>query len=232
MQDSLNNNAVTADSITDATMADLQAKVTKEVMEELAKAGATVVKSNYDGFSELSKVLNKFDNNVKKYNEEVARIRQRYSSEVAFQKINELDLDLISDKSWAKIDLDGIVEKEQKYKKEAIANNLKSQDYKEARREAMDILIPFGNKLDAETTLEFIKPCIEAKDLGILKALKETANDKTRYLYSSAIRNIEEYLSTAHLEMCVRDARSYINNPKNRKSLVLESALYKYSKKK
>ena len=223
---------ITVDTVVDTTMEDLRAKVTKEVMEELERAGATVVKSNYDGFSELSKVLNKFDNNVKKYNEEVARIRQRYSSEVAFQKVNELDLDLQSQKSWAKIDLDGIVEKEQKYKKEAIANNLKSQDYKEARREAMDILIPFGDKLDAETTLEFIKPLIEAKDLGILKALKETSNDKTRYLYGSAIRKIEEYLSTAHLEMCVRDARSYINNPKNRKSLLLESAIYKYSKKK
>ena len=228
--ENIQNNS-TIDTVVDITMEDLRAKVTKEVMEELERAGATVVKSNYDGFSELSKVLNKFDNNVKKYNEEVARIRQRYSTEVEFQKVNELDLDLQSQKSWANIDLNGIVEKEQKYKKEAIANKLKSQDYKEARREAMDILIPFGDKLDAETTLEFIKPLIEAKDLGILKALKETSNDKTRYLYGSAIRKIEEYLSTAHLEMCVRDARSYINNPKNRKSLLLESAIYKYSKK-
>ena len=89
--ENIQNNS-TIDTVVDITMEDLRAKVTKEVMEELERAGATVVKSNYDGFSELSKVLNKFDNNVKKYNEEVARIRQRYSSEVAFQKINELDL--------------------------------------------------------------------------------------------------------------------------------------------
>ena len=217
--------------VNDISSEELKARVTAEVMAELEKAGATIVKSNYDGFAELSKALNKFDNHVKKYNDEVARIRQRYSSEVALQKIHELDMDLSGEKSWTNIELNSIVEKEQKYKKEAIANNLKSLEYKDARREALDILIPFGDKLDAETTLEFIKPCIEAKDLGILKALKETSNDKTRYLYSSAIDKIEQYLSTAHLEMCIRDARNYVNNPKQRKSIVLESGIYKYSKK-
>ena len=210
---------------------ELKAKVTADVMAELEKAGATIIKSHYNGFEELSKVLNKFDNYMNKYNEEVKRIRQRYSAEVALQKIHELDMDLTGEKSSVGLDLSLIVDKEKKYKKEAISNNLKSSDYKEARREAIEILSRFGEKLDSETTMEFIKPIVEAKDLGILKALKETSNDKTRYLYSSAIRRIEEYLSTAHLEMCIRDARSYINNPKNRKSLVLESALYKYAKK-
>ena len=213
------------------TNEELKAKVTAEVMAELEKAGATIIKSYYDGFEELSKALNKFDNYMNKYNEEVKRIRQRYSAEVALQKIHELDMDLTGEKSSVGLDLSLIVDKEKKYKKEAISNNLKSSDYKEARREAIEILSRFGEKLDSETTMEFIKPIVEAKDLGILKALKETSNDKTRYLYSSAIRRIEEYLSTAHLEMCIRDARSYINNPKNRKSLVLESALYKYAKK-
>jgi tetratricopeptide (TPR) repeat protein len=73
---------------------ELKAKVTAEVMAELEKAGATIIKSYYDGFEELSKALNKFDNYTNKYNEEVERIRQRYSAEVALQKIHELDMDL------------------------------------------------------------------------------------------------------------------------------------------
>ena len=36
---------------------ELKARVTAEVMAELEKAGATIVKSNYDGFAELSKAL-------------------------------------------------------------------------------------------------------------------------------------------------------------------------------
>ena len=85
--------------VNDISSEELKARVTAEVMAELEKAGATIVKSNYDGFAELSKALNKFDNHVKKYNEEVARIRQRYSSEVALQKIHELDIDLSAEKS-------------------------------------------------------------------------------------------------------------------------------------
>ena len=98
------------------TNEELKAKVTAEVMAELEKAGATIIKSYYNGFEELSKALNKFDNYMNKYNEEVKRIRQRYSAEVALQKIHELDLDLAGEKSSICLDLSLIVDKEKKYK--------------------------------------------------------------------------------------------------------------------
>ena len=223
---------ITVDTVVDTTMEDLKAKVTKDILEELEKAGATVVKSNYDGFLELVKVLKKFDNYVNEYKEEVDRINARYSNDVALQKRRELDVDLLSEKSSTGLSLDLIVGKEDKYKREAIANNLKSAYYREARKEAIDILIPFGAKLDEETTLEFIKPCIEAKDLGILKALKETSNEKTRYLYTTAIKNIENYLSTTYLERCIRDARIYVGDPINKKkSYILECLIHEYASK-
>ena len=225
-------NNITVDTVVDTTMEELRAKVTKDILEELEKAGATVVKSNYDGFLELVKVLKKFDNYVNEYKEEVDRINARYSNDVALQKRRELDVDLLSEKSSTGLSLDLIVGKEDKYKREAIANNLKSAYYREARKEAIDILIPFGAKLDEETTLEFIKPCIEAKDLGILKALKETSNEKTRYLYTTAIKNIENYLSTTYLERCIRDARVYVGDPINKKkSYILECLIHEYASK-
>ena len=223
---------ITVDTVVDTTMEELKAKVTKDILEELEKAGATVVKSNYDGFLELVKVLKKFDNYVNEYKEEVDRINARYSNDVALQKRRELDVDLLSEKSSTGLSLELIVGKEDKYKREAIANNLKSAYYREARKEAIDILIPFGAKLDEETTLEFIKPCIEAKDLGILKALKESSNEKTRYLYTAAIKNIENYLSTTYLERCIRDARVYVGDPINKKkSYILECLIHEYSNK-
>ena len=201
-----------------------------EIIEELNRAGASVVNSEYDGFKELSNILNKFDVKIKKYNDEVSRIRQRYSAEVALQKIHELDVDLAGEKSWANAQLNNIVEKDNTAKREAIAKNLKSKEYKESRNEAIEILSRFGEKLDAEVTMELLKPVIEAKDRTILKALKCTSNKDTRYLYTSAINKIDEYLSTNHLELCIKDARKYISKPKDRKSLILESAIYKYKK--
>ena len=42
-----------------------------EIIDELNKASASVVNSEYDGFKELSNILNKFDKHVAKYNDEV-----------------------------------------------------------------------------------------------------------------------------------------------------------------
>ena len=201
-----------------------------EIIDELNRAGASVINSEYDGLKELSNILNKFDVKIKKYNDEVSRIRQRYSAEVALQKIHELDVDLAGEKSWTTSQLNNIVEKDNLAKREAISKNLKSKEYKESRNEAIEILSRFGEKLDVETTMELLKPVIEAKDRTILKALKCTSNKDTRFLYTSAINKIDEYLSTKHLELCIKDARAYISNPKQRKSLILESAIYKYKK--
>ena len=212
------------------SMENIKLTIKDEVLSELEKAGATVVKSNYNGFEELAKILNRFDKYMNRYNSEVDRITKRYSDKIRLEKIHELDVDLQGEKSWIGIELNSIVEKEAKSKKEAIAENLKSPSYQEARREAIDILSRFGPNLDAETTMELLKPIVEAKDRLILKALKQTSSKEARHLYVSAINSIEEYLSTHHLELCVRDARSYINRPKDGKSLVLESGIYKYKK--
>ena len=210
---------------------ELKAMVKGEVLAELEKASIKVVGDEYNGFKDLARILNKFDKYVEKYNAEVKRINERYADKIKLEKIHNLDMDLSGEKAWINSELNTIVEKEKKCKSEAIANNLKSPGYKEARREAVEILSRFGKDLDAETTMELIKPLVEAKDRTILKALKSTSNKDTRYLYVSAITKIEEYLSTSHLELCVKDARKYISNPKEKKSLVLESGLYKYANK-
>lgn len=201
-----------------------------EIIDELNKASASIVDAEYDGFKELAGILNKFDKHVAKYNDEVKRVTERYADKVRIEKIHELDVDLAGEKSWANAQLNNIVEKDNLAKREAIAKNLKSKEYKESRNEAIEILSRFGEKLDSETTMEFIKPIIEAKDRTILKALKCTSNKDTRFLYTSAINKIDEYLSTNHLELCIKDARKYISKPKQRKSLILESGIYKYKK--
>ena len=197
---------------TEVSLEKIKTEISGEVLAELEKAGATVVKTNYDGFEELANILNRFDKYMNRYNSEVDRITKRYSDKIRLEKIHELDVDLQGEKSWIGIELNSIVEKEAKSTKEAIAENRRKPEYKEARRDAIDILSKLGPNLDAETTMELLKPIIEAKDRLMLKALKQTSSKESRHLYVSAINSIEEYLSTHHLELCVRDARSYINN--------------------
>ena len=195
----------------------------KEIMQELEESGKRVIPSHYNGGEKLIKLINEFDENQNTYKDKVEKINKRYSVEVAKEKIKELDLELIADKSSLKFDLDAILSDEIKYKKQAIKNNMAKSEYKQARAEALDICLKIGHKLDDQVTAEIIKPIVEAKDLTLLKILKETASKKSSYIYIGAIREVEKYLDNRNVEIAIKEAKRYINNPKNGKSLTLEN---------
>ena len=195
----------------------------KEIMQELEESGKRVIPSHYNGGEKLIKLINEFDENQNTYKDKVEIINKRYSVEVAHEKIKELDLELIADKSSLKYDLDAILSDEIKYKKQAIKNNMAKSEYKQARAEALEICLKIGNRLDDQVTAELIKPIVEAKDLTLLKILKETASKKSAYIYIGAIREVEKYLDNTSLEYAIKDAKRYINNPRNKKSMILES---------
>ena len=182
----------------------------EEIIQELEKSGKRIIPSHYDGNKELIKLIDKFDTTQNIYKDKV-------------EKIKELDLELIADKTSLKYDLDAILSDEIKYKKQAIKNNMAKPEYKQARAEALDICLKIGNRLDDQVTAELIKPIVEAKDLTLLKILKETSSKKSSYVYIGAIREVEKYLDNTNLEYAIKDAKRYINNPKNKKSMILES---------
>ena len=194
-----------------------------EIIQELEASGKKIIPTHYNGGKKLIKLINEFDENQKLYKNKVEKIKQRYSTEVALEKIKELDLELIADKTSLKYDLDAILSDEIKYKKQAIKNNMTKSEYKQARAEALEICLKIGNRLDDQVTAELIKPLVEAKDLTLLKILKETASKKSAYIYIGAIREVEKYLDNTSLEYAIKDAKRYINNPRNKKSMILES---------
>ena len=195
----------------------------KEIIKELEESGKRVIPSYYNGGEKLIKLINKFDETQSTYKDKVDKINKRYSKEVAQEKIKELDLELIADKTSLKYDLDAILSDEIKYKKQAIKNNMAKSEYKQARAEALDICLKIGHRLDDQVTGELIKPIVEAKDLTLLKILKETASKKSSYIYIGAIREVEKYLDNRNVEIAIKEAKRYINNPKKGKSLTLEN---------
>ena len=194
-----------------------------EIIQELEASGKKIIPTHYNGSEKLIKLINEFDERQNSYKNKIEKINQRYSTEVALEKIKELDLELIADKTSLKYDLDEILSDEIKYKKQAIKNNMSKSEYKQARAEALEICLKIGNRLDDQVTAELIKPIVEAKDLTLLKILKETASKKSAYVYIGAIREVEKYLDNTNLEYAIKDAKRYINNPKNKKSMILES---------
>ena len=124
----------------------------KEIIKELEESGKRVIPSYYNGGEKLIKLINKFDESQNIYKDKVEKINKRYSKEVAQEKIKELDLELIADKSSLKYDLDEILSDEIKYKKQAIKNNMAKSEYKQARAEALDICLKIGHRLDDQVT--------------------------------------------------------------------------------
>lgn len=196
----------------------------KKEFNELARKSQ--VKSVYDGGKKLTEIVEQFVKMESDFNEhykkETERVNKRYSKEVASEKLTDLYLDHNSKKEMLKLDLMGIAEKELKYRKEAIRNKTSSPEYRATRNEAVQILLNFGTKLDVNSTLELLEPIIEAKDLTYLKALSNTQNKETRYIYRMAIEETEKYLNVSSLEKAVNDAKRYISNPGKGRSLALE----------
>ena len=84
----------------------------KEIIKELEESGKRVIPSYYNGGEKLIKLINKFDETQSTYKDKVDKINKRYSKEVAQEKIKELDLELIADKTSLKYDLDAILSDE------------------------------------------------------------------------------------------------------------------------
>ena len=103
---------------------DMFEQMKKEIIKELEESGKRVIPSYYNGGEKLIKLINKFDESQNTYKDKVEKINKRYSVEVAKEKIRELDLEVIADKSSLKFDLDAILSDEIKYKKQAIKNNM------------------------------------------------------------------------------------------------------------
>ena len=205
--------------------------IKQDILKELEEAHVKVIPTTYNGAKELVKVIEKIHDLTREYDKtypvECEKIRQRYSAEVSLKKINELELDYISEKASLTCDLDSILDKEIKYRKEALRKNIDNADYQRSRSEAVSILLNLGDKLDTQTTFEIIRPIVEAKDLTFLKILENTSSKEARYIYKRAIEQAEEFVNVDDLRKAIEQTKLYANNPQRGKNVILENFIYK-----
>jgi len=204
--------------------------IRKDIMNEIDRIGFKVIEINYNGAKELSSIVEKIDRLYKDFNKtfpvEAKKIEDRYSQQVANEKIKELENDYIGEKCSLAADMDLILDKEIKYRKEALNKKLSDTDYQRTRSEATQILLALGDKLDQQTTMELVKPIIEAKDLTYLKILDKTANRETKYIYIEGIKQAENYTNVEDLRKAITEAKFYANNPQRGRSAGLENFIF------
>ena len=196
-------------------------QVEKEIKKKIAEIRPNKISSVYNATNELVKIVDKIDTLKADLKANKSKIDKNYKVEIVMQKERELELDFIADLESLKFDLNRVREKDLKYKQEAIANNKLDPMYQEGKKEAFNVLLQIGHKLEADLVVELLQPLIEAKDLSSIRILSKTASKENNIAYIEAIRKVEEFTSMEETDLMVREVSKYLNNKGKEKSLSL-----------
>ena len=196
-------------------------QVEKEIKKKIAEMRPNKISSVYNATNELVKIVDKIDTLKADFKANKSKIDKNYKVEIVMQKERELELDFIADLESLKFDLNRVREKDLKYKQEAIANNKLDPMYQEGKKEAFNVLLQIGHKLEADLVVELLQPLIEAKDLSSIRILSKTASKENKIAYIEAIRKVEEFTSMEETDLMVREVSKYLNNKGKEKSLSL-----------
>ena len=196
-------------------------QVEKEIKKKIAEMRPNKISSVYNATNELVKIVDKIDTLKADLKANKSKIDKNYKVEVVMQKERELELDFIADLESLRFDLNRVREKDLKYKQEAIANNKLDPMYQEGKKEAFNVLLQIGHKLEADLVVELLQPLIEAKDLSSIRILSKTASKENKIAYIEAIRKVEKFTSMEETDLMVREVSKYLNNKGKEKSLSL-----------
>ena len=201
-------------------------QVEKEIKKKIAEMRPNKISSVYNVTNELVKIVNKIDTLKADLKANKSKIDKNYKVEVVMQKERELELDFIADLESLRFDLNRVREKDLKYKQEAIANNKLDPMYQEGKKEAFNVLLQIGHKLEADLVVELLQPLIEAKDLSSIRILSKTASKENKIAYIEAIRKVEKFTSMEETDLMVREVSKYLNSKGKEKSLSLIQMLH------
>ena len=201
-------------------------QVEKEIKKKIAEMRPNKISSVYNVTNELVKIVDKIDTLKADLKANKSKIDKNYKVEIVMQKERELELDFIADLESLRFDLNRVREKDLKYKQEAIANNKLDPMYQEGKKEAFNVLLQIGHKLEADLVVELLQPLIEAKDLSSIRILSKTASKENKIAYIEAIRKVEEFTSMDETDLMVKEVSKYLNSKGKEKSLSLIKMLH------
>ena len=122
----------------------------------------------------------KFDKQIEEYNEEKNRIMNRYSNQVATDKLADLNEKMMLNKGAAQEELDEIYNKQLHWRQEAIKNKQVSQEFKEMRRDTINLFMALkGSDLEADLVATMIGDLVEAKDITSLRIIQKLLGSNT-----------------------------------------------------
>ena len=194
--------------------ADIKQEIIDDVKAEVTKLGYDIIPQGYEGTKDIVSIVDKAHKLRLTHDEEVERIKQRYSNEVANSKLKVLEQDYKMDMEALADDIDQVLVKDAKYRQEAILELQSKSEYKESFMNTLNILsVLKGIDVPHETLANIIQPIAEAKDKKGLELVKLlVGNSATNvYMIDRMIEGIDSYIANNELKNFSDSAKKFIS---------------------
>ena len=188
------------------------------------------VEIKYNAGKEIVKIIENAEKIKAKLEADKAKIDKNYRRDIIEKKERELELNFIGELASLRLDLEKVKEKEAKYKQDVIKNNKLEKEYQARKKEAFDILLKLGDKLEADLVVELLRPLIIAKDLHSIRILSKTASKDNKVAYTRAIEKVEEFTNTDNTAIMIDETLKYFKSNLTDKSLQLMQMMHNATK--
>ena len=203
-------------------------RIEKEIKAKISEMKPVEIK--YNAGKEIVKIIENAEKIKAKLEADKAKIDKNYRRDIIEKKERDLELSFIGELASLKHDLEKVKEKEAKYKQDVIKNNKLEKEYQARKKEAFDILLKLGDKLEADLVVELLRPLIIAKDLHSIRILSKTASKDNKVAYTRAIEKVEEFTNTDNTTIMIDETLKYFKSNLTDKSLQLMQMMHNATK--
>ena len=199
----------------DTIFNDIEEQTKQEVHKELQEKGYLVLKADFNAGVEIVKVVDKFEQDIKKINEQIEYNTKTYSAEKCKVDNYLLMQDKIDLQTETIEKIDFIVEKNQERYNQDIATKQSTKEYKEAKMECLQLLqLLKGCDIKTSKLLEIIDPIIKNQDIKTLEIVDILlqGNQANSYVIQSTIQQIESAKANRELYNIAHTMKDFIRN--------------------
>lgn len=218
------------DTTVDNEFEAMKQEITREVREQLASTGVTVIPNEYQPCHELVKLIDEYNATMKKLQQQIDHNNEIYKPEKANTENYLVRADMQDLKKETQDELDNILVKQQMLMEQQIKAKQSDPLYKEAKKEVLNIvsLLSRCEEIPTDLLMQTLEPSISAGDtktLALCKVLLQN-NFMASYTIERAVDGINDMLANTDLKLAVESMKKYVQTGEDTVSYY--QYLYKY----
>ena len=207
------NQQQVVDTKVNELMDNMKAQISAEVKAELQEKGIEIVPLDYSAGTEIVKLVDDYKSQIEEIDKKIEYNEKTYKDSKVMNF--ELGLDKKDLKRETLEKLDKTLEKQEMIQQRKIDDIQGSQEYKEAKGEALQMLHLLKDcDIPVEQLMDLISPLVEASDTKTL-AIAHTLlakNPSSAFAIDKAISGIDEARANSELKMMINTMKSYIED--------------------